>query len=120
MRTTKKALAEMRSSVHYHADSAISDFVDEVDRLMTEQGVSKAELARRLGVTKPYVTKVLQGQNFTVHTMAKIAVALDRFVRIHLAPSGVVVSWVEHGPDEEARVVESKRAEERSAATGSR
>jgi transcriptional regulator with XRE-family HTH domain len=51
--------------------------------LMENQGVSRAELARRLGTTPPYVTKVLRGQtNMTLKTISDWCFALGRSVRI--------------------------------------
>ena len=42
-------------------------------RLMDEKGVSKAELARRLGRSRPYVTKLLNGStNMTIRTIADV------------------------------------------------
>lgn len=35
-------------------------------------GISRSELARRLGVSRPYVTNMLKGENLTVHQMARI------------------------------------------------
>jgi transcriptional regulator with XRE-family HTH domain len=40
--------------------------------------ISEAELARRLGVSRAYVTQLLGGKpNMTLATLAKIAIALD-------------------------------------------
>ncbi len=42
-------------------------------KLMDEQDVSKAELARRLGRSRPYVTKLLNGStNMTIRTIADV------------------------------------------------
>ena len=41
-------------------------------------GVSQSELARRMKVSKPYITKVLrQDVNFSFRTAAKLAQALE-------------------------------------------
>ncbi|PYS47601.1 MAG: hypothetical protein DMF68_15600 [Acidobacteria bacterium] len=45
---------------------------------MKQKGASNVELARRLGKSRAYVTKVLQGStNFTLESLVKIARALD-------------------------------------------
>ena len=45
---------------------------------MKQLGVNQTELARRMKVTKPYVTKVLrQDVNFSFRTAAKLARALE-------------------------------------------
>ena len=44
---------------------------------MTQLGVSQTELARRMNVSRPYVTKVLSRDvNFSFRTAAKLANAL--------------------------------------------
>lgn len=45
---------------------------------MKLQGVSKAELARRLGSSRAYITRILQGDvNFTIDSLVKIGGALN-------------------------------------------
>ncbi len=66
---------------------AIHDFTMEIHRLMEKYGINKAELARRLGTSQAYVTKMLSGDaNFTIKTMTKIAAAFGERVHIHLDP----------------------------------
>ena len=46
-------------------------------RRMKELGVSQTELARRMKVSRPYITKVLhEDVNFSFRTAAKLAAAL--------------------------------------------
>ncbi len=52
--------------------------------LMERQGVTKADLARRLGRTRGYITQILAGsRNFTLRTLAEVANALG--YRVHLS-----------------------------------
>ena len=45
---------------------------------MKELGVNQSELARRMKVSRPYITKVLhQDVTFSFHTAAKLAHALE-------------------------------------------
>jgi RNA polymerase sigma factor (sigma-70 family) len=54
---------------------------------MREEGVSRTELARRLGRTKGYVSQVLSGdRNMTLRTLDAIANSLGRCVDVRLAP----------------------------------
>lgn len=90
----KELIADLENSVEYWSQTAILDFTEELSRLMDEEGVSRAELARRIGASPAYITKVLRGNvNFTLTTMTKLARALERVVRVHLSPEGVLVSW---------------------------
>ncbi|HEX3554488.1 MAG TPA: helix-turn-helix transcriptional regulator [Thermoanaerobaculia bacterium] len=77
-------LADARRSVDYWQDIAQTDFAREVHLRMREKGISAAELARRLGTSKAYVSQLLGGGNFTLLTMVKVAMALDLVVRVHL------------------------------------
>jgi transcriptional regulator with XRE-family HTH domain len=77
-------LAEARQSVNYWQDIAQTDFAREVHHRMKDMGVGPAELARRMGTSKAYVSQLLDGGNFTLLTMVKIAMALGSVVRIHL------------------------------------
>ena len=58
-------------------DKIGSAFLRRILRRMKELGVSQTELARRMNVSRPYVTKVLSRDvNFSFKTAAKLANAL--------------------------------------------
>lgn len=100
-------LKEADESLEYWTEAAILDFTEELARVMEKQRVSRAELARRIGHSQAYVTKVLRGNvNFTLATMTKLAKALDAVVRVHLAPTGVSVVWVDRGVATDSLTVE--------------
>lgn len=83
-----------QESVDYWAGLPIVEFTEDVCRLMEEQKVSRAELARRLGTSRAYVTKLLGGNaNFTLHTMTKVAMALGAAVHVHVADQNAVTRW---------------------------
>ena len=55
-----------------------SAFLRRILRWMRELGVNHTELAKRMKVSKPYITKVLrQDVNFSFRTAAKLARALE-------------------------------------------
>jgi transcriptional regulator with XRE-family HTH domain len=83
--------AEMTKEFHndpdYWAEALKLDFAEEVGRLMEEKKVSRAELARRLGTSPAYVTKILHWTaNLTLASMSKIALAFGSRVVLALAP----------------------------------
>jgi transcriptional regulator with XRE-family HTH domain len=80
----RELTAEVESSPEYWADVAMSDFARELHSLMKRRGMSNAELARRLGVKRQFVSKLLGGANVTLATMVKLAMALDAVVRVRL------------------------------------
>ena len=65
-----------------------SAFLRRILRRMKELGVSQTELARRMKVSRPYITKVLrQDVNFSFRTAAKLARALQMDFIPELHPS---------------------------------
>ncbi len=58
-------------------DKIGSAFLRRILRRMKELGVSQSELAKRMSVSRPYITKVLhQDVNISFRTAAKLACAL--------------------------------------------
>jgi transcriptional regulator with XRE-family HTH domain len=89
-------LAAARKSPEFWHEIAVEDFTEEVVDAMERQGVTRAELARRLGTSQAYVTKLLSGNaNFTLKTMVKVALCLGRELRLHLAPRGSQTRWLD-------------------------
>lgn len=57
----------------WNQDEAILDTTELICRLMKEQGVTRAELAKRLGTTKGNVTQMLDGsRNLTIRTVSDV------------------------------------------------
>ena len=67
----------------------ISDFLASIHAEMRENGVSQTALAKRLGVSRPYVTKVLSGDvNISFQTAARFAAALGMDFAPELSEQG--------------------------------
>lgn len=79
-----KALEHAERGTEYWRDIAVTDFTRDLHDRMVKLGISQGELARRMGTSRPYVTKLLDGSNFTLQTMVKLAMAMDAVVRIRL------------------------------------
>ena len=59
-------------------DHIASAFLRRILRRMKQLGINQSELAKRMKVSKPYITKVLrQDVNFSFRTAAKLAHALE-------------------------------------------
>jgi transcriptional regulator with XRE-family HTH domain len=85
--TFKQMFAEARRKPEYWEEGAILDFTEALFIAMEEQGVTRAELARRLGTSQAYITRVLSGNaNFTLKTMSKLALALGLQLEVGLGP----------------------------------
>jgi len=66
--------------------------VGDIFRAMEEEGISKSQLAERLGKSRQYVGRVLnETANFTIDSISKIAVALERDVILRLKTYSEVV-----------------------------
>jgi len=71
------------------AEEAILEFTEKLVAKMQEQKVSRAELAKRLDVSKAFVTKLLNGNpNMTIKTMVSIAAVLDCRLNLDIYNSG--------------------------------
>lgn len=61
-------------------------FEEDLERLMDREDLNRASLAERIETSRAYVTKILNGttSNYTVATMAKLAIALRAVLQIRL------------------------------------
>ncbi len=48
----------------------------QLKKLMERKGITKKELARRMGVSPSYITKIFGGDNISLKTIAKVLAAL--------------------------------------------
>jgi transcriptional regulator with XRE-family HTH domain len=104
-------LAQSRETLDYKIESARVDFTEEALGIMAEQGISKADLARKLGVSKPYVTKLLGGgANLTLESMVRLAEALGCSLSTHLTQAGFSPRWVDVSDAVETRRIEATPA----------
>jgi len=63
----------------YYQETILLEVARRISDAMKENGMTRAELARKLAVTPAYITKVLRGnENFSLQTLARIAFTLNR------------------------------------------
>ncbi|HSF42148.1 MAG TPA: helix-turn-helix transcriptional regulator [Thermoanaerobaculia bacterium] len=90
----RQLLDRAESSPDYWREAAIIEFTEGLCRRMEEKKISKAELARRMGTSRAYITRLLGGDaNFTLGTMVKLALAVDGSLEVRIADKGVVPQW---------------------------
>lgn len=78
-------LKEAEQHDDYHTEGAILEFTEDLVRTMKRKGVSRTQLANKLGKKPAYITKMLGGENnFTLATMVKVARALDMQLKVGL------------------------------------
>lgn len=90
MNTKPRTFSELFQEAEKHEDywlaGAILTFTENVVREMERQGITRTELAQRLGTTPAYVTKLLRGKvNFTLATMLRLARALGAELTVELS-----------------------------------
>ena len=99
----RRYLETTDDSAEYWAEGAVLEFTEDLSRIMDEAGISRSELAEKLGTSKSYITKIFSGQaNFTLETMAKFAHAIGRVLRVHLAPADSITVYIDR-PISQAR-----------------
>jgi len=75
---------DIRNTDEYAVEGLILSFTEGLTKRMNERCMSKADLARQLGVSAAYIHAVFSGQNFSLKTMVKLAKAVDLKVNIVL------------------------------------
>lgn len=90
----QRRLESARQTAAYQLEAAIHTFSDELWEAMEARGLSQADLARKAGVSRQFLTKVFRGDNnFTLETMVKLAFAVGHKVNVHLSPAEVECEW---------------------------
>jgi len=68
-------------------ESLTAEASELIARVMAEQNLSKADLARKLGKSRSWITQLLRGNaNITVSTLAEVANAMDVEIRLQTQP----------------------------------
>jgi len=75
-------------------EGLIFDVSQQLFEVMEKDGVTKAELAKRLDCSKAYVTKLLRGpSNMTLRKVAEVFHALGRVIKLKAAPKDEETEW---------------------------
>lgn len=71
----------------YAIEGLVTDAAELLARLVEQQGINKADLARRLGKSRAWVTQLLSGRaNMTIRTFAEVVYALGAEVKLGTQP----------------------------------
>ena len=89
-------LEQIENTPEYQFESIVVDLTEEICEIMVAQGVTRAELARRLNKSRAYVTKILRGdQNLTLRTVVDVLWELGYKAEIRVMPASRKDSWDE-------------------------
>jgi predicted XRE-type DNA-binding protein len=84
----KPLLKDARFRRGYEEELEKLRVVDALIRLRERQGLTQAELGRRIRVTQPFIAKLESGEthNFSLETLVKLAVALNSELEVQFHP----------------------------------
>jgi hypothetical protein len=108
--TTSLATADPALRRALAEESFAIDVVEQICAWMEREGISRAELARRLGTSKANITQLLRGRNLGVKTVAAVIHVMGGVPMLHIgcaaaapapAPARLVV--IEGGVEWSAR-----------------
>jgi transcriptional regulator with XRE-family HTH domain len=95
--TTKVLKADREQRPTPRREELILEVTEALTQAMAAAGVTRAELARRLGSTRGHVSQLLAGgRNLTLGTIAEIADALGCTVELRVAAGGRRASLRSH------------------------
>jgi transcriptional regulator with XRE-family HTH domain len=87
---------QIENTPEYQFESIVVDLAEEICEIMSAQGLTRAELARRLGKSRAYVTKLLRGdQNLTLRTVVDVLFELGYKAEIRVTPATRKDTWDE-------------------------
>jgi plasmid maintenance system antidote protein VapI len=109
-------LERVKTSPDYWHGAAVLDFTEDLQQRMEEQNVSRAELARRMGTSRAYITRLLGGDaNFTLMTMVKLSMAVGGALHLHISDQKATTRWQDTLPKEKKAAAEPGEAAEAPA-----
>ena len=80
---------ESRCGVEYRQQALVLRLSERILSRISELGISQADLARRMGVSRPMITRLLTGDsNFQLRTLLQLADALEMDFIADFAPRG--------------------------------
>ncbi len=81
----EKEVEKYKDDIEFITESVILEFTESIVKRMEELSITRTELAKRLNVSKAFITKLLNGNpNLTIKTMVAISKALDCAIKIEL------------------------------------
>jgi len=80
-------IGQFRDTPEFETERLLVDLTEELVAHMDRQDISRAELARRLGVSRAFVTNLLKGSpNLTIKTLVRVAYAAGLNIEISMQP----------------------------------
>ncbi len=81
-------IAEFQGDPDYEFDKVAIEVGEQIVARMEERGLTQADLAREMGVSRARVNQILRGNdNLTLKSIVAVAIALDARVDVQLKPA---------------------------------
>jgi|GEM_PF-6984653 transcriptional regulator with XRE-family HTH domain len=91
----REYLEKHRYDEDFVYEQLIYDVVTNIAELMRKKGVTRKQLANKMGVKPSYITKILGGSNISFKTLAKVLAALKADVAIQFVSTADREVWSE-------------------------
>lgn len=97
---------ELYRTKEYWMESIQNDLYFHLATYMKENGLNKADLAKEFGVSRAYITQILNGEfNFSLKKLVELSLAIGMVPRLHFQ------SIAKYEKEKEAQLVQSQSEE---------
>jgi transcriptional regulator with XRE-family HTH domain len=91
-------------------EETLLDATEELYKALEEMGITKTELAEKLNKKPAFISKLFRGShNPTLKTLAEVAHALDKKVRIKLVDDSSTMNWLNGDFDRTITTVKTQK-----------
>jgi DNA-binding phage protein len=83
-----RRLADLGADPDFVAETMAMKFAERALQLMEERGISRSQLASRMGVSRAYVTRIFDSPpNLTLRSIAAVSLALGAQPALYIEPA---------------------------------
>lgn len=87
MKSFEGLIKKAKEGDQFWSEKASLEFTIQLERLMEKKNISRADLARKIGKSPAFITKLLSGyNNYTIATMTNVVRAIDGRLSIRVTP----------------------------------
>ena len=101
----KDLLEEYRYDADFIYEGLILDISYQLKKLMVNKGITKKQLAEKMGVKPSYITKIFSGSNISIKTIAKVLAALEIDAEILLKERKTESLYNEDGLEKDKNII---------------
>lgn len=78
-----EGLGKVQNTFDYRLENILLDVGENIALFMEEKNLSRAQMAQRLGVSRAYITKILNGNpNLTIKSLLRLSDVLEKDLQI--------------------------------------